>query len=147
MSAAHIRRVIDNIGKARLVQDKPYAIQNLLEACNQVWKAESRAEAGKLDWLELIGWMWDKTRVKWTKKKPKGSSRWIAAICGEHPCKMRLVFQSIYERKDADGAKKLFRNQCARVLPLQGKTGKLLILVAQFTPMIECTGKRLGPID
>ncbi len=72
MSAAHIRRVIDNIGKARLVHDKPYAIQNLLEACNQVWKAESRAEAGKLDWLELIGWMWDKTRVKWTKKEAKG---------------------------------------------------------------------------
>ena len=57
MSAAHIKGVSDNFGNAQVVYDKFHVIQNAVEACDQVRKAESQADAGKLDLLERTRWM------------------------------------------------------------------------------------------
>ncbi len=52
MGAAYARGVSGTFGNARVVYDKFHVIQNKLEACDQALKAESRADAGKLDRLE-----------------------------------------------------------------------------------------------
>ena len=70
MSAAYTRGVSDNLGNVRVVYDKFHVIQNVVEVCEQVWKAESRAEAGKRERLVWAGWMWWlKNRVNWNEKE------------------------------------------------------------------------------
>jgi transposase len=66
MSAAYAKGVSDNLGNAQVVYDKFHVIQNVVEACDQVRKAESRADTGKRDRLERTRWMWLKNRVNWT---------------------------------------------------------------------------------
>jgi transposase len=68
MSAADTKGVSDNIGNARVVYDKFHVIQNVVEACDQVRNAESRADAGKRDRLGRTRWMWLKNWVNWTEK-------------------------------------------------------------------------------
>jgi transposase len=50
---------------------------------------------------------------------------------------MRLVLQGIYERKDAEEARKLFRNWCAWVHAMRGQTGELLEPMARAARMVE----------
>ena len=69
MSAAYTKGVSDNLGNARVVYDKLHVIQNVVEACDQIRKEESRADAGKRDRLERTRWMWLKNRVNWTEKE------------------------------------------------------------------------------
>ena len=73
MSVAYAKGVSDNLGNARVVYDKFHVIQNVVEACDQVRKAESRADAGKRDWLELTRRGWLKNRVNWTEN---GTQKW-----------------------------------------------------------------------
>lgn len=63
MSAAYTKGVSDNLGNAQMVYDKFHVIQNVVEACDQVRKAECRANIGKWDRLERKRWMWLKNRV------------------------------------------------------------------------------------
>ncbi len=76
MSAASTKGVSDNLGNARVVYDKFHVIQNVVEACDQVRKAESRSDARKRDRLERTRWMWLQNRVNWTERKPQSGSRW-----------------------------------------------------------------------
>ena len=69
MSAAYTKGVSENLGNARVVYDKFHVIQNVVEACDEVRKAESRASAGKREQLERTRWMWRKNRVNWTEKE------------------------------------------------------------------------------
>ena len=69
MSAAYTKGVSDNLGNARGVYDKFHVIQNVVEACDQIRKIESRADAGKRDLLERTRWMWLKNRVNWTERE------------------------------------------------------------------------------
>ncbi len=69
ISAAYVKGVCDNFGNAQVVYDKFHVIQNFMEACDQVRKAESRSNAGKRDLLERTRWMWLKNRVNWTEKE------------------------------------------------------------------------------
>ena len=62
MSAAYTKGVSDNFADARVLYDKLYVIQNMVEASNQIGKAESRADIGKRDRLERTRWMWLKNR-------------------------------------------------------------------------------------
>ena len=50
---------------------------------------------------------------------------------------MKLVPQGIYERKDAEEARKLFRNSCAWVHAIRGQTGELLEPMARAARMVE----------
>jgi transposase len=63
MSAAYTKGVSDNLGNAQVVDDKFHVIQNVVEACDQVRKAESRSDAGKRELLERTRWMWLKNRA------------------------------------------------------------------------------------
>jgi hypothetical protein len=46
-----------------------------VEACDRFRKAESRADAGKLDRLERMRWMWLRNLVNWTEQEnPKWES-------------------------------------------------------------------------
>ncbi len=50
---------------------------------------------------------------------------------------VRLVLQGIYQRKDAEEARKLFRNWCAWVHAMRGQTGELLGPMALAARMVE----------
>jgi transposase len=76
ISTSYTKGVSDNLGNARVVYDKFHVIQNVVEACHQVRKAESRADAGKRDRLEPTRWMWLMNRVSWSEKNPRNGSRW-----------------------------------------------------------------------
>jgi transposase len=113
MSAACTKGVSDNLGNARVVYDKFHVIQNVVEACDQVREAESRADAGKLDRLERTRWMWIKNRANWTEKETqKRDSMALERCLTGITYQMRVVLQGIYEWRDAEGARKLFRNWC-----------------------------------
>ena len=68
-SPAYTKGVASNLGNAQVVYDKFHVIQNVVEACDQVRKAESRSDAGKRELLERTRWMWLKNRANWTEKE------------------------------------------------------------------------------
>ena len=98
-----------NLGNAQVVYDKFHVIQNVVEACDQVQKWESRSDAGKRELLERTRWMWLSNLVNWTEK---GSHKWesmaLERWMNGTAYKMRLVPQGIYERKEAEEARQLF---------------------------------------
>ena len=138
MSAAYIKGVSANFGNAQVVYDKFHVIQNVVEACDQVRKAESRSNDGKRDLLERTRWMWLKNRVNWTERETQkwesmALERCVTGIAYE----MRLVLQGIYQWKDVGEAKKLFGNWCAWVQAMREQTGELLEPMARAARMIE----------
>ena len=138
MSAAYAKGVSDNLGNAQVVYDKFHVIQNVVDACDQVRKAESRADTGKRDRLERTRWMWLKNRVNWTEKEAqKWESMALERCVTGMAYEMRLVLQGIYERKDAEEARMLFRNWCAWVHAMRGQTGELLEPMARAARMVE----------
>ena len=82
--------------------------------------------------------MWLKNRVKWTEKETQkwesmALKRCVAGMASE----MKLVLQGIYERKDAEEVRKLFRNCCAWVQAMRGQTGEQLEPMARAARMVE----------
>jgi transposase len=75
MSVAYTKVVASNQGKAQVMYDKFQVIQNVVEACDQVRKAESRSDAGKRELLERTRWMRLKNRANWTEGRPTSGSR------------------------------------------------------------------------
>ena len=69
MSTAYTTWMSDTFGHAWVVYDKFHFIQNVVEACDQVRKAESRADSGKRGQLGRTRWMWLKNRANWTAKE------------------------------------------------------------------------------
>jgi hypothetical protein len=53
----------DHFGIPWMVADKFHTIQNVMEACHKVPKAERRADAGKREGFDRTRWMWLKNRV------------------------------------------------------------------------------------
>ena len=104
MSAAYIKWVSNNFGNAQVMYDKFHVIQKVVEPCDQVREAESRADAGERDRLEQTRWIWLKNRVKWTEKETqKWESTALKRCVTGMAYQLRLVLQGIYERKDAGG--------------------------------------------
>jgi hypothetical protein len=92
MSAAYPKGVRDKLGSARVLHDKFHVIQNVVEAFDQVQKAESRAGAGKGDRLERNRWMWLNIRVNWTEKKvQKWRAMALERCVTDMACEMSLV--------------------------------------------------------
>ena len=138
MSAAYIKGVSDNLGNAQVVYDKFHVIQYVVEACDQIRKIESRADAGKREQLERTRWMWLKNRVNWTEKETqKWDSMALERCVTGMAYEMRLVLQGIYQWKDVGEAKKLFGNWCAWVQAMRERTGELLEPMARAARMIE----------
>ena len=63
------KRISYDLGNALVVSDKFHVFQNVVEACDQVQKAESPANAAKRDLLERTRWMWAKNRRNWPEKE------------------------------------------------------------------------------
>jgi len=61
--------VSNTLGNVWVVYDKFHFIQNVVEACEHVSKAETRAGAEKRDLLDWIGRIWLKNRGNWTEKE------------------------------------------------------------------------------
>ena len=138
MSPAYIKGVSNNLGTAQVVYDKFHVIQYVVEACDQIRKIESRADAGKRDLLERTRWMWLKNRVNWTEKEAqKWESMALERCVTGMAYEMRLVLQGIYQWKDVGEAKKLFGNWCAWVQAMREQTGELLEPMARAARMIE----------
>ena len=138
MSAAYIKGVSANFGNAQVVFDKFHVIQNVVEACDQVRKAESRSNDGKRDLLERTRWMWLKNRVNWTERETqKWESMALERCVTGMAYEMRLVLQGIYQWKDVGEARKLFGNWCAWVQAMRERTGELLEPMARAARMIE----------
>ena len=147
MSPAYIKGVSDNLGNAQVVFDKFLVIQNVVEACDQIRKIESRADAGKRDLLERTGWMWLKNRVNWTEKETqKWESMALERCVTGMAYEMKLVLQGIYQWKDVGEARKLFGNWCAWVQAMRERTGELLEPMARAARMIEGTWRVFWPI-
>ena len=143
MSAAYTKGVASNLGNAQVVYDKFHVIQNVVEACDQVRKVESRSDAGKRELLERTRWMWLKNRANWTEKEThKWESMSLERCVTGMAYEMRLVLQGIYQWKDVEVAKKLFGNWCAWVKAMREQTGELLEPMARAARMIE--GHREG---
>ena len=64
ISVAYVEGGRDNLGNPRVSSEKFHVVHKVVEACEQVRKAESCADVGKRDLLELKRWMWFKNRVK-----------------------------------------------------------------------------------
>jgi transposase len=138
MSAAYAKGVSDNLGNAQVVCDKLHVIQNVVASCDQVRKAERLADAGKRDRLERTRWMWLKNRVNWTETETqKWESMALERCVTGMAYQMRLALQDIYQRKDAEEARKLFRNWCAWVHGMRGPIGEQLEPMARASRMIE----------
>jgi transposase len=138
MSAAYTKGVASNLGNAQVVYDKFHVIQNVVEACDQVRKAESRSDAGKRELLERTRWMWLKNRANWTEKEThKWESMSLERCVTGMAYEMRLVLQGIYQWKDVEVAKKLFGNWCAWVKAMREQSGELLEPMARAARMIE----------
>jgi transposase len=82
--------------------------------------------------------MWLKNPVNWTEKE---TQKWelmaLERSVTGMAYQMRLVLQGIYERKDPEEARKLFRNCCAWVQAMRGQTGELLEPMAQAVRMVD----------
>ncbi len=128
---------------------KFHVIENLVDACDQVRKAEKRAGAGKRDWLGRTRWMWLKNQVNWTEKEAqKWESKALERCVTGMAYQMRLVSQCIYELKDAEDARMLFRNWCAWVHSMRERTGDLPKSMARTARMIaEHLLGIFGPLD
>jgi len=138
MSAAYTKGVASNLGNAQVVYDKFHVIQNVVEACDQVRKAESRSDAGKRELLERTRWMWLKNRANWTEKEThKWESMSLERCVTGMAYEMRLVLQGVYQWKDVEVAKKLFGNWCAWVKAMREQTGELLEPTDRAARMIE----------
>jgi transposase len=138
MSAVYTKGVSNNLGNVQVVSDKFHVIQNVVEACDQVRKAESRADAGKRNRLERTRWMWLKNQVNWMEKETqKWESMALERCVTGMAYQMRLVLQCIDERKDAGDARKLFRKWCAWVHAMRGQTGELQEQMARAARMVE----------
>ena len=138
MSAAYTKGVASNLGNAQVVYDKFHVIQNVVEACDQVRKVESRSDADKRELLERTRWMWLKNRSNWTEKEThKWESMALERCVTGMADEMRLVLQGIYQWKDVEVARKLFGNWCAWVKAMWEQTGELLEPMARAARMIE----------
>jgi transposase len=138
MSAAYTKGVASNLGNAQVVYDKFHVIQNVVEACDQVRKAESWSDAGKRELLERTRWMWLKNRANWTEKEThKWESMSLERCVTGMAYEMRLVLQGIYQWKDVEVAKKLFGNWCAWVKAMREQAGELLEPMARAARMVE----------
>jgi hypothetical protein len=85
MSTSCTKGVVNDIGDAQLVYGKFHASQKVVKACDQVRKAESRADGGKRNWLERTQWIWIKDRAKWTEKgSPKMGIDRPRTVCRRH---------------------------------------------------------------
>ena len=116
ISTAYTKEVSDNLGHARMVYDKSHVIQNVVEACDQVREAESRADFGKRGQLEGTRWIWVKNRVNRTEKE---TQKW----------------ESIAREAVRDGIG--LRNQAgiSRHLPVEGRRGD-----QEAGPELMCLG-------
>ena len=61
--------------------DKFHVIEKVVEECDRVRKAESRADAGKRDRLERTLWKWLKNRVNWTEKEVQKLESMVLEQC------------------------------------------------------------------
>ena len=116
----------------------PKAIQNVVGACDQVRKAENRADAGKRDRLERTRWMWLTNPVNWTETETqKWESMALERCVTGMAYQMRLVLQGIYQSQDAEEAWEFFGNWWAWVRAMQEQTMELLEPMASIPRMVE----------
>ena len=138
MSGAYIKGVRDHFGNAQIVYDKFHVIQNVVEACDQIRKLESRIDAASRERLERTRWLLRKNPENWTEKEAQkwesmAKERGVSGLAYE----MRLVLQGIYESKEASEARQKFQNWCAWVHVMRKETGELLEPMAQAARMVE----------
>jgi len=139
MSAAYVKGVSDNLDNAQVVYDKFHVIKYVMDAGDSGRKLESRADAGKLDRLELTRWMWLKNWVKLTEKEAENWESMPPERCvTDTASEMGLLLQGIYEWKDVGVARKLFGNGCAWVQKMREQIDDLLEpMMVRAARMIE----------
>ena len=138
MSAAYAKGVRENLGNARLVYDKFHVIQNVVEACDQVRRAESQLDSQSQERLERTRWLWRKNPENWTAKE---AARW-ESMAKERGAtglayEMRLVLQDVYRSAGAREARQRFKDWCAWVHAMREEAGELLEPMVRAAKMIE----------
>jgi transposase len=138
MSSAYTKGVSDPFRNVRVVYEKLYVIQNVMEACDEARKAEIRADAAKQNLLDRTRWIRLKNLVNWTEKEaPKWKSMPLERCVTGKAYEMSLALQGIHGWQDSGGAWKLFGNWCAWVQAIWEQTAELLEPIARAARMIE----------
>lgn len=138
MSAAYAKGVRENFGNAQIVYDKFHVIQTVVEACDQIRKAESALNAESQERLERTRWLWRKNPENWTAKEAK---RWEAMAKERGTTglayEMRLVMQDIYRCYEVKEARQRFKDWCAWVHAMRDEVGGLLEPMERAARTIE----------
>lgn len=138
MSAAYTKGVRENLGNAQVVYDKFHVVQNVVEACNDVRKAESRLSPEHQQRLERTRWLWSKNPENWTRKEAQrwetmAKERGATGLAYE----MRLVLQDIYRCPCVREARQKFADWCAWVHAMSEEVGELLEPMVGVAGMVE----------
>ncbi len=116
MSPAYGKGVREPLGNAAIVYDKYHVVSAVVQAVEEVRRAESRQDAGARAELEKTHWLWRKNPERWTEReierweqlrdKPLGTGLAEA---------MRLELQRADASKTGAGAREKFQAWCAWV--------------------------------
>jgi transposase len=138
MSAAYAKGLRENFGNARIVYDKFHVVQNVVEACDNVRKTESRLNPESQERLGRTRWLWRKNPENWTAKE---AQRWedMAKERGATRLayEMHLVLQDIYRSSGAREASQKFEDWCSWVHAMREECGALLEQMVAVAHMIE----------
>ncbi len=138
MSAAYAKGVRENFGNAQIVYDKFHVIQTVVEACDQIRKAESALNAESRERLERTRWLWRKNPENWTAKETR---RWEAMAKERGTTglayEMRLVMQDIYRCPGVHQARQQFKDWCDWVHAMRDEIGEMLEPMERAARTIE----------
>lgn len=139
MSAAYIKGVAGNFGKAQLVFDKFHVVQAANEGVDRVRRLEAGSDADKRRQLAQSQWIFRKNQENHTEK----DLRRLEQMDWKHlmtvrAYQMRLILQDIYELPLEEEARKDFLSWCRWVKRTAAKKGhQLLEPMVKVAEMVE----------
>lgn len=139
MSAAYIKGVAENFGKAQLVFDKFHVVQAANEGVDRVRRLEAGSDAGKRRQLAQSQWIFRKNEQNHTEKDLRRLEQmdW-KRLMTVRAYQMRLILQDIYELPLEEEARKDFLSWCRWVKRTAAKKGhQLLEPMVKVAEMVE----------
>ena len=116
MSPAYGKGVREHLGNATLVYDKYHVVSAVVQAVEEVRRAETRQDAQARGDLEKTHWLWRKNPERWTERE---AHRWEQLqgkpLVTGLAYVMRLQLQRAYASRTAEVAREKFQAWCAWV--------------------------------
>jgi transposase len=116
MSPAYRKGVREQLGNAQIVYDKYHVVRAVVEAVDEVRRAESRQDAGARAELEQTHWLWRKNPERWTEREAR---RWeqlrAKPLVTGLAYAMRLELQQAYKSATVTVARHRLKDWCVWV--------------------------------